>query len=79
MSTTAFPFPEVFTTYSDLKGKIALVTGMGHSAPAQSPLWGNGAATPRLLSLKGINVFDYELVVDGGITESMGTGLGALL
>lgn len=48
--------------YLDLKGKVALVTGIGQVAQAQdSQLWGNGASTARLLARNGVKVFGCDL------------------
>lgn len=61
MSAPAPPVPEVFPVYPDLRGKVALITGMGQVGPLISPLWGNGAAIARLLSLNGVKIFGCDL------------------
>ncbi|KAJ4376907.1 hypothetical protein N0V86_006345 [Didymella sp. IMI 355093] len=61
MSAPAPPVPEVFPTYPDLSGKVALITGLGQVGPLTSSLWGNGAAIARLLSFNGVKVFGCDL------------------
>lgn len=61
MSTVAPPVPEVFPKYSDLLGKVALITGIGQVGPRDSPFWGNGAATARLLARNGVKIFGCDL------------------
>ncbi|UPK91424.1 hypothetical protein LCI18_002477 [Fusarium solani-melongenae] len=61
MSTAAPPVPEVFPIYPDLAGKVALITGVGQVGPRDSPFWGNGAATARLLSRSGVKIFGCDL------------------
>lgn len=61
MSTVAPPVPEVFPIYPDLEGKVALITGIGQVGPQDSPFWGNGAATARLLSRNGVKIFGCDL------------------
>ncbi|KAF4994467.1 hypothetical protein FDECE_13116 [Fusarium decemcellulare] len=64
MSTAAPPIPEVFPIYPDLAGKVALITGIGQVGPTDSPFWGNGAATARLLSRSGVKIFGCDLNID---------------
>ncbi|KAH8748893.1 hypothetical protein F5883DRAFT_653014 [Diaporthe sp. PMI_573] len=61
MSSVAPPVPEVFPNYPDLLGKVALITGIGQVGPQDSPFWGNGAATARLLARNGVKVFGCDL------------------
>lgn len=63
-SATAPPVPEVFPTYPDLAGKVALITGIGQVGPRDSPFWGNGAATARLLSRNGVKIFGCDLFLE---------------
>ncbi|EGP89516.1 unnamed protein product [Zymoseptoria tritici ST99CH_1A5] len=50
-----------FPVYPDLQGKVALITGIGQVGIENSPTWGNGAATARLLSHNGVKVFGCDL------------------
>lgn len=50
-----------FPTYPDLKGKVALITGIGQVGIPNSDTWGNGAATARLLSHNGVKIFGCDL------------------
>ncbi|KAF2018431.1 NAD(P)-binding protein [Aaosphaeria arxii CBS 175.79] len=61
MSVAEPPVPEVSPTYPDLQGKVALITGIGQVGPKDSPFWGNGAATARLLSRNGVKIFGCDL------------------
>lgn len=61
MSTVAPPVPEVFPIYPDLSGKVALITGIGQVGPLDSPFWGNGAATARMLCRNGVKIFGCDL------------------
>ncbi|KAJ0107452.1 hypothetical protein J7T55_007641 [Diaporthe amygdali] len=63
MSTVSPPVPEVFPTYPDLSGQVALITGIGQVGPQDSPFWGNGAATARLLARNGVKIFGCDLNV----------------
>ncbi|KIW98233.1 uncharacterized protein Z519_01817 [Cladophialophora bantiana CBS 173.52] len=48
--------------YSDLKDKVALVTGIGQAQQTIDPSqWGNGAATAKLLANNGVKVFGCDL------------------
>lgn len=56
-------------TFSDLHNKVALVTGVGQvSVPSGTPnadsIWGNGAATAKLLAQTGVRVFGCDLNID---------------
>lgn len=53
--------PASFPTYPDLKGKVALITGIGQVGILESKTWGNGAATARVLSYNGCKVFGCDL------------------
>lgn len=61
MALAAPPVSEIFPIYSDLQGKVALITGIGQVGPRDSPFWGNGAATARLLSRNGVKIFGCDL------------------
>ncbi|KAE8325992.1 hypothetical protein BDV39DRAFT_193947 [Aspergillus sergii] len=68
-------------TFPELKGKVALVTGIGQMGDPQ--MWGNGAATARVLSRNGAKIFGCDLHLEpalhtkkrieaeGGICEVM--------
>ncbi|KAK3068144.1 hypothetical protein LTR53_014516 [Teratosphaeriaceae sp. CCFEE 6253] len=53
--TAAFP------TYPDLRGKVALITGIGQVGIPDSSTWGNGAATARLLSYNGVKILGCDI------------------
>lgn len=53
-----------FPTYPDLKGKIALITGIGQVGIPNSDTWGNGAATARILSRNGVKIVGCDLNLD---------------
>ena len=67
LSNMALPKPAVnetpttFPTYPDLKGKVALITGIGQVGIPESKTWGNGAATARVLSYNGVKIFGCDL------------------
>ncbi|KAF2107970.1 putative short chain type dehydrogenase [Lophiotrema nucula] len=50
-----------FPTYQDLKGKVALVMGIGQTNVPGSKIWGNGAAMARALCSNGVKVFGCDL------------------
>lgn len=50
-----------FPTYPDLKGKVALITGIGQVGIPNSSTWGNGAATARILAYNGVKIFGCDL------------------
>ncbi|EME45779.1 hypothetical protein DOTSEDRAFT_171377 [Dothistroma septosporum NZE10] len=50
-----------FPTYPDLKGKVALITGIGQVGRPDSDTWGNGAATARVLSHNGVKIVGCDL------------------
>ena len=50
-----------FPTYPDLKGKVALITGIGQVGKPNSTTWGNGAATARALSHNGVKIVGCDL------------------
>lgn len=58
--------------YPDLKGKVALVTGIGQVPQTKdSELWGNGASTARLLARNGVKIFGCDLnIQDAERTKS---------
>jgi len=60
MSSIEPPVEAVFPIYPDLKGRVALITGIGQVG-GKSDRWGNGAATARLLSRNGVTVFGCDL------------------
>ncbi|EEU42935.1 uncharacterized protein NECHADRAFT_95362 [Fusarium vanettenii 77-13-4] len=49
-------------TFPDLAGKVAIVTGIGQIGTRE--LWGNGAATARLLCHNGVKVFGCDIDID---------------
>ncbi|KAF2729744.1 putative short chain type dehydrogenase [Polyplosphaeria fusca] len=51
----------MFPVFSDLKGKVALVMGIGQTHVPGSDIWGNGAAMARALCLNGVKVFGCDL------------------
>ena len=53
--------PTLFPTFPDLKGKVALITGIGQVGVPGSKTWGNGAATARVLSYNGCKIFGCDL------------------
>lgn len=52
-----------FPVYPDLRGKVALITGIGQVGRPNSSTWGNGAATARLLSHNGVKIIGCDLVL----------------
>lgn len=52
---------EQFPIYPDLKGKVAIITGIGQVGISDSKAWGNGAATARVLSHNGVRIFGCDL------------------
>ncbi|KAF2102861.1 NAD(P)-binding protein [Rhizodiscina lignyota] len=50
-----------FPIYPDLRGKVALITGIGQVGIPNSQTWGNGAATARILSYNGVKIFGCDL------------------
>lgn len=61
MSTLFRNEEPVFPTYPDLRGRVALITGIGQVGLTNSHSWGNGAATARLLSYNGVKIFGCDL------------------
>ena len=55
---------ENFPIYPDLKGKVALITGIGQVGLTDTTTWGNGAATARLLSHNGVKIFGCDLKLE---------------
>jgi NAD(P)-dependent dehydrogenase (short-subunit alcohol dehydrogenase family) len=47
--------------YPDLKGKIALIIGVGQAGPANTSTWGNGAAIAYTLAQSGCIIFGVDL------------------
>ena len=56
--------PTHFPTFPDLKGKVAVITGIGQVGIPNSTTWGNGAATARVLSYNGVKIFGCDLRLD---------------
>jgi NAD(P)-dependent dehydrogenase (short-subunit alcohol dehydrogenase family) len=52
--------------YPDLKGKVALVTGIGQDGPADNEIWGNGAAIALALARNGTKVFGCDINLEAG-------------
>jgi hypothetical protein len=50
-----------FPRYPDLDGKVALITGIGQVGIPNSPTWGNGAATARVLSHNGVKIVGCDI------------------
>ena len=53
--------PEQSPIYPDLRGKVALVTGIGQDGPADNEKWGNGAAISLALARNGVKVFGCDI------------------
>lgn len=54
----------LFATYPDLKGKVALIMGIGQIALPHADSWGNGAAIARVLSYNGVKIFGCDLKLE---------------
>ncbi|ETN44208.1 uncharacterized protein HMPREF1541_10759 [Cyphellophora europaea CBS 101466] len=54
------PVP-AFPIYPDLKGKTALLMGIGQTKVPNSTTWGNGAATARILAHNGVKLFGCDI------------------
>lgn len=52
-------------TFPELKGKVALVTGIGQMGDPS--MWGNGAATARVLCKNGVKVFGCDLYLESAL------------
>ncbi|KAL6244756.1 hypothetical protein RBB50_008284 [Rhinocladiella similis] len=53
--------------YPDLRGKVALVTGIGQDGPADlTDNWGNGAAIALALARNGVKVFGCDIHLEAG-------------
>ncbi|KAM3416784.1 hypothetical protein BST61_g8376 [Cercospora zeina] len=50
-----------FPIYPDLAGKVALITGIGQVGIPNSPTWGNGAATARVLAHSGVTIVGCDI------------------
>ncbi|ERT03284.1 hypothetical protein HMPREF1624_01590 [Sporothrix schenckii ATCC 58251] len=48
-----------FPTYPDIKGKVVFLTGIGQTG--DQSMWGNGAATARILARNGARIFGCDL------------------
>ncbi|KAI7368698.1 hypothetical protein KC354_g2498 [Hortaea werneckii] len=59
--TLAPPVPAVFPSFPDLKGKVALITGIGQVGSPDGDTWGNGAAAARLLVHNGVKILGCDL------------------
>lgn len=53
-----------FPTYPDLKGKTALLVGIGQTKIPNSSSWGNGAATARILAHNGVKLFGCDINIE---------------
>jgi NAD(P)-dependent dehydrogenase (short-subunit alcohol dehydrogenase family) len=74
---TESPIPPTSPTYPDLKGKVALITGIGQVPAAASALFGNGAATALLLAHNGCHIFGCDLSLEAAQkTASLIEGIG---
>ncbi|KAH0431937.1 hypothetical protein CcaCcLH18_06764 [Colletotrichum camelliae] len=52
----------VTASYPDLNGKVVFLTGVGQSGDQE--MWGNGAATARLLAKQGAKIFGCDLYLE---------------
>ncbi|KAF5494462.1 3-oxoacyl-[acyl-carrier-protein] reductase FabG [Colletotrichum siamense] len=52
----------VIASYPDLRDKIVFLTGIGQSGNQE--MWGNGAATARLLAKQGAKIFGCDLYLE---------------
>ncbi|KAJ0363598.1 hypothetical protein COL154_005455 [Colletotrichum chrysophilum] len=52
----------VIASYPDLRAKIVFLTGIGQSGDQE--MWGNGAATSRLLAKQGAKIFGCDLYLE---------------
>ncbi|KAK1850035.1 short chain type dehydrogenase [Colletotrichum chrysophilum] len=52
----------VIASYPDLRDKIVFLTGIGQSGDQE--MWGNGAATSRLLAKQGAKIFGCDLYLE---------------
>ncbi|KAF3798192.1 3-oxoacyl-[acyl-carrier-protein] reductase FabG [Colletotrichum gloeosporioides] len=52
----------VIASYPDLDGKVVFLTGIGQSGDQE--MWGNGAATARLLAKQGAKIFGCDLYLE---------------
>lgn len=50
------------TSHGSLRGKVVLLTGIGQSGG--SSMWGNGAATARILAANGCKIFGCDLQLE---------------
>jgi NAD(P)-dependent dehydrogenase (short-subunit alcohol dehydrogenase family) len=53
--------PVPTANYPDLKGKVALVIGVGQAGPTDTTTWGNGAAIAFTLAQSGAIIFGVDL------------------
>lgn len=56
--------PSNFPIYPDLRGKTALLVGVGQTRVTNSSTWGNGAAMARVLAHNGVKIFGCDINVD---------------
>jgi len=53
--------------YPDLRGKVALITGIGQVGPMDATdIWGNGASISLVLAKNGVKVFGCDINVTAG-------------
>ena len=50
-----------FPIYPDLKGKTALLVGIGQTKVPNSTTWGNGAAMARVLAHNGVKLYGVDI------------------
>lgn len=50
-----------FASYPDLKGKVAIITGIGQSGKLETVSWGNGAAIAYGLAQNGVKIIGCDL------------------
>lgn len=51
-----------YACYPDLKDKVVLLTGIGQAG--DQSMWGNGAATARVLAKQGAKIFGCDLYLE---------------
>jgi NAD(P)-dependent dehydrogenase (short-subunit alcohol dehydrogenase family) len=62
------PSQEDLPIYPDLRGKVALVTGIGQDGPAdETNNWGNGAAISLALARNGVKIFGCDINIEAGL------------
>lgn len=50
-----------YPLYPDLKGKVALVLGVGQARSTAADIWGNGAAMAWMLAHNGVKIFGLDI------------------